>query len=127
MLEHEKLLSAREAALWLQVNPKNAQLRARRALRAGDPAVRTVAGAYVAPDWWWQTTLAKPIKVGRPRKNEPQAQPLLPISSQPLSFGSEGSSWMYSRLVTALLQHPTPHRYHFTMARLNSPTTGSIA
>jgi hypothetical protein len=67
----ERLLSAREAALWLQVNLHTAQVRARRALRSGDPAVRTIAGAYVAPDWWWQKLLVKPIKVGRPRKGEP--------------------------------------------------------
>jgi hypothetical protein len=66
----EHMLSAREAALWLQVNPRTAQLRARRAPVAGDPAVRTIAGAYCAPDWWWQKVLAKPIKVGRPRKDE---------------------------------------------------------
>jgi hypothetical protein len=29
------------------------------------------AGTYCAPGWWWQNALAKPIKVGRPRKNEP--------------------------------------------------------
>jgi hypothetical protein len=70
-MNDERLLSAREAALWLQVNPRTAQLRARRALRASDPAVRSIAGAYVAPDWWWQKILAKPIKVGRPRKEKP--------------------------------------------------------
>jgi hypothetical protein len=43
---------------------------ARRALQSGDPAVRTIAGAYVAPDWRWQRLLAKPILVGRPRKDE---------------------------------------------------------
>jgi hypothetical protein len=64
----EQLLSAREAALLLAVNPRTAQLRARRALRAGDPALRIIAGAYVAPAWWWQQTLAQPIKPGRPRK-----------------------------------------------------------
>jgi hypothetical protein len=56
-----------DAALQLQVNPRTAQLRARRALKSRDPAVRTIARAYVAPDWWWQKILAKPIKVGRPR------------------------------------------------------------
>lgn len=65
--EHEeRLLSAREAALWLEANPRTAQLRARRALLSGEPAVQTIAGAYCAPAWWWKTTLAKPIKVGRP-------------------------------------------------------------
>jgi hypothetical protein len=49
LASHERLLSAREAALLLSVNPTTAQLRAWRALRCGDPAVRTVAGAYVAP------------------------------------------------------------------------------
>jgi hypothetical protein len=34
---HERLLSAREAALWLGVNPRTAQLWARRAQRAGSP------------------------------------------------------------------------------------------
>jgi hypothetical protein len=65
---YERLLSAREAALWLEVNPCTAQLRAKRALRSGAPEVRTIAGAYCAPDWWWQQLLAKPIKVGRPRQ-----------------------------------------------------------
>jgi hypothetical protein len=68
-MNDERLLSAQEAALRLQVNPRGAQLRARRALRTGDSAVRTIAGAYVAPDWWWQKMLAKPITVGRPRKS----------------------------------------------------------
>ncbi len=68
---HDRLMSAREAALWLQVNPRTAQLRARRALRSGEPAVQTIAGAYCAPSWWWQALLAKPIKLGRPRKGEP--------------------------------------------------------
>jgi hypothetical protein len=57
MLERERLLTAREAALWLQVNPRTAQLRAKRALTAGDQAVQTIAGAYVAPDWWWEKLL----------------------------------------------------------------------
>ena len=26
---------------------------------AGDPAVRTIAGAYVAPLWWWQQQLTQ--------------------------------------------------------------------
>ena len=64
------LLSAREAALKLAVNPRTAQLRARRALKAGDPAVRTIAGAYVVPAGWWQQLLKQPIKPGRPRKDE---------------------------------------------------------
>jgi hypothetical protein len=66
---NERLLSAREAALWLQVNPRTAQLRARRALGSGDLEVHIIAGAYCAPNWWWQKLLAKPIKVGRPRKD----------------------------------------------------------
>jgi hypothetical protein len=63
----DQLLSARAAALQLHVNPRTAQLRARRALRAGDPLMQMIAGAYVAPLWWWQLLLAKPMKVGRPR------------------------------------------------------------
>lgn len=74
-LSDERLLSAREAALWIGVNPRTAQLRARRALRSGDSAVRTIAGAYCAPSAWWQNTLAKPIKVGRPRKDVPKHEP----------------------------------------------------
>jgi hypothetical protein len=54
MPEQERLLSARKAAL-----------------RSGMSEVRIIAGAYCAPDWWWQKTLAKPIKVGRPRKAAP--------------------------------------------------------
>jgi hypothetical protein len=69
--QDERLLSAREAALWLGVNPRTAQLRAGRALRAGVREVRTIAGAYWAPVWWWQQLLAQPIKPGRPRHNEP--------------------------------------------------------
>jgi len=65
----ERLLSAREAALWLEVNPRTAQLRARRALQSGDPEVLVIAGAYCAPGWWWQKVLAKPLTPGRPRKN----------------------------------------------------------
>jgi hypothetical protein len=65
-----QLVSAREAALWLGVNPRTAQLRARRALKGGDSAVRPIAGAYCAPRWWWQKILAKPIKVGRPPKDD---------------------------------------------------------
>jgi hypothetical protein len=65
----ERLLSAREAALWLQVNPRTAQVRARRALRSGVPEVRSIAGASCAPGWWWENTLVKPIKIGRPRKD----------------------------------------------------------
>lgn len=49
--QQDRLLSARGAALWLNVNPRTAQLRARRALRAGDPIVRPIAGAYCAPEW----------------------------------------------------------------------------
>jgi hypothetical protein len=49
-MHDERLLSAREAALELGVVPRTAQLRARRAQRAGDLAVQTIAGAYVAPD-----------------------------------------------------------------------------
>jgi hypothetical protein len=64
----ERLLSAREAAIWLEVNPRTAQLRARRALESSDSVVQTIAGAYCAPGWWWQQILAKPINVGRPRK-----------------------------------------------------------
>jgi hypothetical protein len=70
-LSSERLLSAREAALWLQVNPRTAQMRARRALKSGETAIRTIAGAYCAPSTWWKKTLVKPIKVGRPRKDEP--------------------------------------------------------
>jgi hypothetical protein len=29
-----------------------------------------LAGAYVAPRWWWQELLANPITIGRPRKDE---------------------------------------------------------
>ena len=68
---HDRLLSAREAALWLHVNPRTAQVRARRALRSREPEVRIIAGAYCAPGRWWQKLLAKPIKVGRPRKHTP--------------------------------------------------------
>jgi hypothetical protein len=67
----ERLLSAREAALWLQVNPRTAQVRARRALNSGVSEVRIIAGAYCAPGWWWQKTLARPIKVGKPRAKGP--------------------------------------------------------
>jgi hypothetical protein len=66
--QNVRLLIAREAALWLEVNPRTSQLWARRALKSGDPVVQIVAGAYCAPDWWWKMTLAKPIKPGRPRK-----------------------------------------------------------
>jgi hypothetical protein len=66
----EHLLSAREAALGLDVNPRTAQLRARRALVAGDRQVRTIAGTYCAPLWWWQRLLAKPIHAGRPQKTD---------------------------------------------------------
>lgn len=69
----EKLMSAREAALWLDVNPRTAQVRAKRALLSGESAVRSIAGAYCAPDWWWERALAKPIKIGRPHK--PDASP----------------------------------------------------
>lgn len=67
----ERLLSAREAAFWLQVNPRTAQVRARRALRSVVSEVRSIAGAYCAPGWWWQKTLARPIKVGKPRAKGP--------------------------------------------------------
>ena len=63
----EKLYSAREAALLLGVNPRTAQLRARRALTRGDQWVRWIAGAYCAPEWWWRDLLAGPIEPGRPR------------------------------------------------------------
>jgi hypothetical protein len=62
----DQLLSARAAALWLDVNPRTAQLRASRALRSGDRLVQTIAGAYCAPRWWRKLALAKPIKPGRP-------------------------------------------------------------
>jgi hypothetical protein len=32
--------------------------------------VQIIAGAYVAPLWWWRRLLKKPITPGRPRKNE---------------------------------------------------------
>jgi len=51
-------MSAREAALWLGMNPRTAQVRARRAIRSGDLLVRWIAGAYCAPGWWWKITLA---------------------------------------------------------------------
>jgi hypothetical protein len=51
------------------VNPRTAQLRARRALRAGDPLVQMIAGAYVAPLGWWKRLLKQPITPGRPRKD----------------------------------------------------------
>jgi hypothetical protein len=55
MMHDERLLSAREAALELgTVVPRTAQLRARRALVAGDPMVRMIAGAYCAPMTWWE-------------------------------------------------------------------------
>jgi hypothetical protein len=63
----EKLYSAREAALLLGVNPRTAQLRARRALSRGDRFVRWIASAYCAPEWWWRDLLAGPIEPGRPR------------------------------------------------------------
>ena len=66
----DKIISAREAALWLDVNPRTAQLRAGRALRSGERTVRTIAGAYCAPGWWWQKVLAKPIRPGRPRQKD---------------------------------------------------------
>jgi mannose-6-phosphate isomerase-like protein (cupin superfamily) len=62
-----RILSARQAALWLRVNLRTAQLRDRRALRGGDPLVRPIAGTYCALGEWWQKILAKPIAVGRPR------------------------------------------------------------
>jgi hypothetical protein len=65
------LLSAREAALHLQVNPRTAQLRAKRALQDGDPLVHWIAGAYVAPLWWCKRLLKKPITPDRPRKDDP--------------------------------------------------------
>lgn len=64
----EKLFSAREAALLLGVNPRTAQLRARRALMRGDHWVRRIASAYCAPEWWWRDLLAGPIEPGRPRR-----------------------------------------------------------
>jgi hypothetical protein len=67
----EHLLSVREAALSLAVNPSTAQLRARQRLRAGYPAVRIIAGAYVAPLGWWQELLKHPITpVGHARMPE---------------------------------------------------------
>jgi hypothetical protein len=63
----DRILSAREAALMLGVNPRTAQLRARRALTRGDQWVRWIAGAYCAPLWWWKDLLAGPIEPGRPR------------------------------------------------------------
>ena len=69
MTPDDRLLSAREAALLLGVNPRTAQLRARRALLRGDPAVRVIAGAYCAPEAWWEKVLlSEPIKPGRPPK-----------------------------------------------------------
>jgi len=52
MMKDERLLSAREAALEVGTEPRTAQLRARRALVAGDPTVRMMAGAYCAPLAW---------------------------------------------------------------------------
>ena len=91
----ERLLSAREAALWLEVNPRTAQLRARRALRSGDPAVQTIAGAHCAPGWWWKQVLAKPIKVGRPRKCKPQPyhRHALPSAGAPDCWVDVYSTW----------------------------------
>ena len=67
--QEEQLLSAREAALRLGVQPRTAQKRARRARRGGDQTVRWIAGAYVAPASWWQELLCtEPITPGRPRK-----------------------------------------------------------
>jgi hypothetical protein len=66
MTSNEQLLSAREAAILLGANPRTAQLRAKRALVAGDPTVRMIAGAYCSSLAWWQKTLAQPIKPGRP-------------------------------------------------------------
>ena len=63
----DRILSAREAALMLGVNPRTAQLRARRALNRGDQLVHWIAGAYCAPLWWWKELLAGPIEPGRPR------------------------------------------------------------
>jgi hypothetical protein len=70
----DKLLSAREAALLLGVNPRTAQLRARRALARGDQWVHWIAGAYCAPTWWWRDLLSGPIEPGRPRSraNKPE-------------------------------------------------------
>ena len=69
MMNEERLLSAREAALELGTEPRTAQLRARRALVAGDPVVRLIAGAYCAPMAWWEKTLLQqPIGRGRPLK-----------------------------------------------------------
>jgi hypothetical protein len=53
--------------LLLGVNPRTAQLRARRALARGDQWVHWIAGAYCAPKWWWKDLLAGPIEPGRPR------------------------------------------------------------
>jgi len=63
----DRLVSAREAALLLGVNPRTAQLRARRALARGDQWVHWIAGAYCAPMGWWKDLLAGPIEPGRPR------------------------------------------------------------
>jgi hypothetical protein len=62
--DREQLLTAQAAALQLGVNPRTAQLRARRALVAGTSAVRCIAGAYVAPESWWvKSLIEQPIRL----------------------------------------------------------------
>ena len=55
-------MSAWEAALELSITPDSATA------PSGDPLVQWIAGAYVAPAWWWRLLLVGPITRDRPRR-----------------------------------------------------------
>jgi len=64
-----ELVSASEAARRLHRSQRVAQMRAKAAAAGNDPAVRRIAGAWVAPLSWWRQAL-RPKPMGRPRKSD---------------------------------------------------------